>query len=415
MKYGLIGEKLGHSFSKPIHERIADYTYEIKEIKREELDSFMKEKDFLGINVTIPYKSQVIPYLDYIDPVAEKIGAVNTIINRAGKLYGYNTDFGGLKMLTEKSVFGYKNKKVLIFGTGGTSKTAAAVADFLGASEIITVGRKSRVNYENVYSLHSDADFIINTTPVGMYPDNDSCVADLSRFKCLKGVTDAVYNPLKTTLCQQGEALGIKSCTGLYMLVCQAVLAVERFTGKELNTEKIADEIYSEMLKEKTNIVLIGMPGSGKSTVGKALAEKLGKEFIDTDEMITSSYGNISDIFAEKGEEYFRKAETEQVKIAAKRNCTVIATGGGAVLKKENMQALGQNGLIFFLNRPLEHIIPTSDRPLSSDYESLKKRYDERYDIYVASADREIFVDGDVDSTVEKIISVLQDGRFTTK
>lgn len=408
MKYGLIGEKLAHSFSKPIHEKIADYTYEIKEIKREDLDSFMKKKDFLGINVTIPYKSDVIPYLDYIDEVAEKIGAVNTVINREGKLYGYNTDFYGMKMLIEKSGFDYKNKKVLIFGTGGTSKTAEAVAESLGADPIVKVGRREEVNYENVYSLHSDADYIINTTPVGMYPDNDGCIVDLTKFRSLQGVTDAVYNPLKTRLCQSAEELGIKSDTGLCMLVCQAVFAVEKFTGESLEIKKIADEIYNEILKEKRNIVLIGMPGCGKSTIGKALAEKLGKEFIDTDEMIVSSYGNISDIFKEKGEEYFRQIETEQVKIAAKENGRIIATGGGAVLKRENILSLKQNGTVFFLNRPLEDIIPTSDRPLSSDYESLKKRFGERYDIYVASADEEIFVSGDVDSTVNKIIQASE-------
>lgn len=408
MKYGLIGEKLGHSFSKTIHEKIADYTYEIKEIKREDLDLFLEEKDFIGINVTIPYKSDVIPYLDYIEPIAEKIGAVNTIVNREGKLYGYNTDFYGMKMLIEKSGFDYKGKKVLIFGTGGTSKTAGAVAESLGAAEIIKVGRREKVNYENVYSLHGDADYIINTTPIGMYPDNEGCIVDLTRFKNLKGITDAVYNPLKTRLCQNGEQLGIKSETGLYMLIFQAVLAVEKFIGESLDKTRLADEIYSEILKEKRNIVLIGMPGSGKSTIGKALSEKLGKEFIDTDEMIVSSYGNISDIFAFKGEAYFRDKETEQVKKAAKENGRIIATGGGAVLKKENVLSLGQNGIIVFLNRPLEDIIPTSDRPLSSDYESLKKRFDERYDIYVSSADKEIFVSGSIDDTVNKIIQELQ-------
>ena len=373
MKYGLIGEKLGHSFSKPIHEKIADYTYEIKEIKKENLDSFMKEKDFLGINVTIPYKSDVIPYLDYIDPTAEKIGAVNTVVNRGGKLYGYNTDFGGLKMLIEKSGFDYNNKKVLIFGTGGTSKTAEAVAQSLGASQVIKVGRSSEVNYENVYLLHGDAHYIINTTPLGMYPDCESYAAETANFPFLKGVTDVVYNPLKTRLCQKAESCGVKNATGLYMLVCQAVLACEKFTGESLDVKSIADGIYAEMLREKRNIVLIGMPGSGKSTIGKALAESLGKEFIDTDDMIVSQYGVISDIFAEKGEEYFRDIESGQVKKAAKMNGMVIATGGGAVLRKENVEALRQNGIIFFLNRPLRDIVPTSDRPLSSDYEALKK------------------------------------------
>ncbi len=408
MKYGLIGEKLGHSFSKPIHEKIAGYTYEIKEIAKEDLDAFMKAKDFCGINVTIPYKADVIPYLDYIDPMAEKIGAVNTIVNRDGRLYGYNTDFGGLKILIEKSGFSYEGRKVIIAGTGGTSKTAFAVAESLGAKEIIKVGRNEKVNYENVYSLHSDADYIINTTPLGMYPNCDTYALELSEFKNLKGVTDVVYNPLKTRLSQKAEENGIKSGCGLYMLVCQAVLACEIFTGKKLDTETLADEIFTEIVKEKQNIVLIGMPGSGKSTIGKALSKALGKDFVDTDDMIVSQYGVISDIFAQKGEKYFREIETEKVKAAAKMNGMVIATGGGAVLKKENVDALRQNGVLFFLNRPIEDIIPTSDRPLSSDYEALKKRFDERYDIYVASADKEIFVDGVVENSVNKIMETLK-------
>lgn len=407
MKYGLIGEKLGHSFSKVIHEKIADYTYELKEIPADGLDCFMREKDFLGINVTIPYKSAVIPYLDYIDPAAEKIGAVNTVINRNGKLFGYNTDFIGLKMLTEKACFDYKGKKVLILGSGGTSRTARAVAEALGAGDIVTVSRGGEVNYENLYSLHADADFIINTTPVGMYPDNGSVAVSAGRFEKLSGITDVVYNPLKTKLCLEAEKSGVKTVGGLYMLVCQAVLACSLFTGEKPDIKKISDEIYSDLLREKQNIVLIGMPGSGKTTTGKALAEKTGKTFVDTDEIIVSGYGNISDIFAVRGETFFRDAETEAVKEASTLNGAVIATGGGAVLRKENVDFLRQNGKLFFLNRPLEDIIPTSDRPLSSDCEALKKRFDERFDIYLSSADKEIYVDGDVDSTVKRILECL--------
>ena len=413
MKYGLIGEKLGHSFSKPIHEKIAGYTYEIKEIAKEDLDAFMKAKDFCGINVTIPYKADVIPYLDYIDPVAEKIGAVNTIVNHDGKLCGYNTDFGGLKMLIEKCGFCYEGKKVIIAGTGGTSKTANAVARALGAATVLHVGREQDagyegVNYENVYALHGDADYIINTTPLGMYPNCDGYSLEVSKFKNLKGLTDVVYNPLKTRLSQMAEKCSVKSACGLYMLVCQAVLACEKFTGEKFDTQKLAQEIFDEIVKEKQNIVLIGMPGSGKSTIGKALAEKLGKNFIDTDDMIVSQYGVISDIFAQNGEQYFRNIETEQVKNAAKMNGMVIATGGGAVLREENVDALRQNGVIFFLNRPIEDIVPTDDRPLSSDYEALKKRFEERYDIYVKSADEEIFVDGIVENSVNKIMEKLK-------
>lgn len=408
MKYGLIGEKLGHSFSKIIHEKLGSYSYELKEIKKEELSDFMKSKDFIGINVTIPYKSEVIPYLDYIDEYAKAIGAVNTVINRDGKLYGYNTDFCGMKMLIEKQGLDYKDKKVLILGSGGTSKTAFAVSKSLLASEVIIVSRSGEVNYSNLTALHGDADYIINTTPCGMYPDNFSSPVDVSAFPKLKGVTDVVYNPLKTRLCIEAEEKGISCSSGLYMLVGQAVLACELFQDKKLDVKRLTDEIYEEILLDKKNIVLIGMPGSGKSTIGKALAESLKKSFVDTDELIVNSYGIISDIFENHGEEYFRNCETEKVKEASKLNSTVIATGGGAVLRKENLSALRQNGIVFFLNRPIEDIVPTSDRPLSSDYEALKKRFDERYDIYVASADYEIAVDGVVENSVKKIMEILK-------
>ena len=407
MKYGLIGEKLGHSFSKIIHEKIADYTYELKEISKENLDSFMKAKDFSCINVTIPYKEDVIPYLDYVDSAAKTMGAVNTIVNRDGKLYGYNTDFYGMKLMIEKNGFDLKDSKVLILGSGGTAKTSRAVAENLGAREIVTVSRSGEVNYSNVSELHKDADFIINTTPCGMYPNNDTFAIDPALFPSLKGIIDAVYNPLKTMIVSKGEDLGIKGVTGLYMLIAQAVLASEKFMDKSLDVEKISDEIFAEITKEKQNIVLIGMPGSGKSTIGKALAEKLGRYFIDTDDVITEKHGVISDIFANKGEVYFRDIETQAVKEASKKSGFVIATGGGAVLRKENVTALKQNGLVFFLNRPLENIIPTSDRPLSSDIQALKKRFEERYSIYMATGDFEIPVDGMPENAVNKIMECL--------
>lgn len=408
MKYGLIGEKLGHSFSKPIHEKIGGYEYEIKEIVAQDLDGFMKERAFSGINVTIPYKTQVIPYLDYIDPIAEKIGAVNTISNRVNRLYGYNTDFFGMKMLIEKQGFDFTGKKVVVLGSGGTSRTAVAVCESFGAKEIVVVSRKGEVNYSNLYTFHADADYIINTTPVGMYPDNLSSPVDLSFFKKLKGVTDVVYNPLKTRLCLEAVDRGIKAEGGLYMLAAQAVFACEKFLDSSLDIKKVTDEVFGEILSEKRNIVLIGMPGSGKTTIGKALSERTGKSFIDTDEMIAETHGVISDIFAQKGEEYFRELEAEKVKEASLKNGTVIATGGGAVLRRENIEALRQNGDIFFLNRPLEDIIPTADRPLSSDRAALEKRFKERYDIYKASADYEIQIDGNVENAVSRIMEKLR-------
>ncbi len=407
MKYGLIGEKLGHSFSGPIHESLADYTYEIKEIPGNDLDSFMRAKDFLGINVTIPYKQSVIPYLDFISEDAQRIGAVNTIVNREGRLYGYNTDFGGMKMLIGKQGLSYEGSKVVILGSGGTAKTAKAVAYSLGAKEIITVSRRGEVNYENLLSLHGDCDYIINTTPCGMYPNTDESAVDVTLFKNLKGVTDAVYNPLKTKLSLDCERQGIKCECGLYMLVAQAVLASQIFTGEAFDVEKTADEIYGRILSEKRNIVLIGMPGSGKTTVGKDLAESLGKTFTDTDDIITDEYGCISDIFAQKGEAFFRDIESVAVKKVALQNGLVIATGGGAVLRQENVEYLKHNGMIFFLDRPLEDIMPTDDRPLSRDFEALKKRYEERYDIYLSACDEKIEIDGKVENAVSRITEKL--------
>lgn len=408
MQYGLIGEKLSHSFSKPIHEALSDYEYEIKEIPREELDAFMKKADFKGINVTIPYKSQVISYLHHISQDAQRIGAVNTVVNRQGKLYGYNTDFGGMKMLLEKAGFEIENSKVLIFGSGGTSKTANAVCRSLGAREAITVSRSGEVNYENAHILHGDCDYIINTTPCGMFPDNDSLAGDPALFKDLKGIADAVYNPLKTSLVQRGEALGIKGVTGLYMLVCQAVLACEIFTEACFDRHVVAEKIYSQLVRDKRNIVLIGMPGSGKSTVGSLLAEMTGKQFIDTDEMIKLAYGDISEIFKNHGEEYFREKEAEAVKEAAKQSGKIIATGGGVILREENLRCLRQNGTLVFLDRALEDIMPTADRPLSSNYTSLKKRYEERYDKYVAAADITVNVSGSPRQLAENILEKLK-------
>ena len=407
MKYGLIGEKLGHSFSKIIHEKIADYTYELCEISKENLDSFMRAKDFQSINVTIPYKEAVIPYLDSIDPFAEKIGAVNTIVKCDGKLYGYNTDFLGMKLMIERNGFDFAGKKVLILGSGGTAKTSRAVSEALGAREIITVSRSGEVNYDNVVTLHADADFIINTTPCGMYPNNDTFAVEPKLFPKLCGIIDAVYNPLKTTLIQKGEDVGVKGVTGLYMLVAQAVIAYEKFTGESLDTVKVSDEVYNDILRAKQNIVLIGMPGSGKSTVGRLLAKKLGRDLVDTDDVITKNHGVISDIFAEKGESYFRDIESEAVKDTAKQSGIIIATGGGAILREENVRALRQNGVIFFLNRPLDDIMPTADRPLSSDREALEKRFNERYDKYKSACDFEIISDTTAKDAVNKIMECL--------
>ena len=358
MKYGLIGEKLGHSFSKEVHNKLFDYDYELKEIPQNELDLFLKQRAFKAINVTIPYKEKVIPYLDFISDIAKEIGAVNTVVNKNGKLYGYNTDFWGLKSLIQKSGISLKDKKVLILGSGGTSKTAFAVANSLGAKEVLQVSRNKKdgfITYEDIYINHTDAQILINTTPCGMYPNIDVSPLDISAFKRLEGVVDAIYNPLRSKLVCDAQKRGIKAVGGLYMLISQAVFAAEKFLDTNIEPQK-TDAVYKSILNQKQNIVLVGMPGSGKTTVGKLLAKKLQLEFLDTDDLITEKYGNITDIFKTKGEAVFRDYESEVIKEVSAVGGRVIATGGGAVLRAQNTDLLKRNGRIYFLDRPLESI-----------------------------------------------------------
>ena len=410
MKYGLIGEKLGHSFSKEVHSMLSDYEYEIREIPKEGLDSFMKEADFKAINVTIPYKESVIPYLSYISDEAKKIGSVNTIVNRDGKLYGYNTDFFGMVSLINKMRLSIKGKKTVILGTGGTSKTAFAVVESLGAEPIITVSRTKKdgaIDYEELMKDHLDAEIIINTTPVGMYPDNFSSPVDISPFTKLEGVIDAIYNPLRTSLVIDALERGIKAEGGLYMLVAQAVYASEIFLDTKYPTEKL-DKIYKKIKRKKENIVLIGMPASGKSTVATLLSKDLSRTVLDTDRMIEKSrQKSISDIFESDGEKAFRDYETYEIANASLQNNTIIATGGGAILRSENVKMLKQNGVLFFIDRPYEKLVPTSDRPLASDLDAIKKRYEERYDVYLKTADARIDADDQPVNVAKKITGVF--------
>lgn len=408
MKYGLIGEKLGHSFSKEVHNKLFDYDYELKEIPQNELDLFLKQRAFKAINVTIPYKEKVIPYLDFISDIAKKIGAVNTVVNKNGKLYGYNTDFWGLKSLIQKSGISLKDKKVLILGSGGTSKTAFAVTNSLGAKEVLQISRNKKdgfITYEDIYINHTDAQILINTTPCGMYPNIDVSPLDISAFERLEGLVDAIYNPLRSKLVCDAQKRGIKAVGGLYMLISQAVFAAEKFLDTNIEPQK-TDAVYKSILNQKQNIVLVGMPGSGKTTVGKLLAKKLQLEFLDTDDLITEKYGNITDIFKTKGEAVFRNYETEVIKQLSAVAGKVIATGGGAVLRPQNTDLLKRNGRIYFLDRPLESICATPDRPLSSNREDLEKRFNERYDIYRNCADKHIISNG---TEVDTVNAVLED------
>lgn len=393
MEYGCIAEKLSHSFSKEIHNHLFDYKYELKEIPKGELDAFMAERNFKAINVTIPYKQDVIPHLDSISDIAKKIGAVNTIVNDNGILKGYNTDFQGMCALIKRAGISLENKKVLILGSGGTSKTAKVVAEFLGCKEVYKVSRSAndhRITYEEALSVHGDAEIIINTTPVGMYPNIGNAPIDVNAFDNLEAVVDAVYNPLRSKLVCDALEKGIKATGGLYMLVAQAAYAAEKFTYETVSEETI-EKVYRNMVNTKQNIVLIGMPGCGKSTIGKLLAQETGHKFIDTDEEIVKKIGKtIPDIFAEVGESGFRKIESEVIKEISSVQNAVIATGGGAVLNKDNVRSLKENGRIYFIDRSLDKIAATSDRPLSSNRTDLEKRYNERYGIYVSSCDRHI-------------------------
>ncbi len=388
-KYGCIGKKLTHSFSKEIHAKLADYEYELIELAENEIKPFFEKRTFEAINVTMPYKETAIPYLDSVSDIAKRIGAVNTIVNRDGKLYGYNTDYYGMKALIEKTDIELNSKKVLILGTGGTSKTAQVVAKDLGASDILVVSRSKKENcitYEEATSKHSDAEVIINTTPSGMYPDCDARPIDISAFTSLEGVIDAVYNPLMTNLVSDAKKKGIKAECGLYMLVMQAAFAVEKFLDIQIPKET-ADNVFRSILASKENIVLTGMPGSGKSTVGKLL-EIEGFEFVDTDAEIEKRCGcTIKELISTKGEKYFRDMEAEVIRDISSKSSCIISTGGGAILREENINCLKRNGKLFFINADIERLQATDDRPFSDTYEKLKKLYSERLGIYQATAD----------------------------
>lgn len=407
MKYGLIGEHLGHSFSKVIHEMLSDNLYELCEISKDELDAFMKSHDFSGINVTIPYKESVIPYLDEIDDGAREIGAVNTIVNRNGRLVGYNTDFYGMRELILHAGISVSGRKAAILGSGGTSRTAMAVLKSLGAKEILKVSRSGRdgsITYNELYDSHSDVEIIINTTPLGMFPNTNDAAVDVSKFKRLSGVVDAVYNPLRSRLVLETREKGVAAEGGLYMLVAQAVRASEIFLGKQYSSGTV-DEIYNKIKGEKENIVLIGMPASGKSTVGKIIAKKTGRTLVDTDELIVKKTGmEIAEIFSRFGEEKFREIESEIIAEISDSSSLIIATGGGAVLRSENVHSLKKNGRLCFIDRPLENLVPTDSRPLSSSREAIEKRYEERYGIYSSVCDLKIDADCEAVAVAEKIL-----------
>lgn len=452
MDYGLIGAKLGHSFSKPVHESLGSYTYHLYPLPtRSDLDAFLRNRAFKAVNVTIPYKEDVIPYCAQVDARAAAIGAVNTLLNRDGALYGYNTDYAGFAFLAAQAGVTFANRHVLVLGTGGTQKTVCAVARDAGAASITLVSRagsgetaarsaaqvcattqaaspqaashatpqysasaecceSSRnasrvtsgapqapdnalappypvVNYEQAIAL-TGTNVIVNTTPCGMYPATDAQPISLAPFRALTGVLDVVYNPLRTQLVQAAQARGIPAAGGLVMLVAQAKYASELFTGKQIAEVEIT-RVWRELLCERTNLVLIGMPGSGKTQVGKHVAALLGRPFVDMDaEIVTRAGKSVADIFDMGGEQAFRDWESAVCADFARKTGQVIATGGGAILRVENVQALRQNGALIYLDRPLEALQAGNGRPLSPDAAAVAKLYQARAPLYRAAANR---------------------------
>lgn len=409
--YGCIGQSLPHSFSKEIHEQIGGYEYVLTELAPEELRDFFARRDFRAVNITIPYKQAVIPLLDGISETARSIGAVNTVVNRGGRLYGYNTDAYGLTALIRRLGLDLAGRKALILGTGGTGKTAAHVAAALGAARVIPVSRSAKegaVTYAEAAREHSDAAILLNATPCGMYPHLEEQPLPLSPFPHLAGVADAVYNPLRSRLVLEARARGVPAEGGLYMLAAQAVRAAEIFQDTAYPPE-VTERAYRHVLERRENIVLIGMPGSGKSSICAALAERLGRPVADTDRLAEEAAGmSIPEIFRQRGEAGFREIEARVIASLAPRTGWVIATGGGAVLRRENMDRLKQNGRLFWLDRPPQELTPTPDRPLADTREKILRLYRDRAPLYQAAADLRIPVRG----TPLDMAEAIESGRF---
>ena len=405
MEYGCIGNPLGHSYSAEIHRLIGGYSYELMPLEERELAPFLRSGSFRGINVTIPYKQAVIPFLDAVSERAAAIGAVNTVVNRNGRLYGDNTDCIGLSALLDRAAIGIRGKKVLILGTGGTAKTARAVVSEKGAEEVILVsrtGKEGAVTYEEAASRHADAGVLINTTPCGMYPEIAPSPIGLSCFPGLESVVDVIYHPLRTTLLLEAKSRGLKTAGGLFMLVSQAVAAASLFFPDRPPAD--ADAICGAMLRQKENLVFIGMPTCGKTTVGKEAAARFGRRFLDTDILFYGKFGITPAKYIEKyGENAFRNAETEVVSEVSRVSSSVIAVGGGTVLREENVRALKKNGKLIWLDRPLSLLRPSSDRPLSGSAGKLEALYSSRRPVYEAAADLRIDASGTVGAVLDAL------------
>ncbi len=406
VRAGLLGEHLTHSFSPRIHAELADYTYTLKEVAPCDLEAFVKSDELDAYNVTIPYKKAIMPYLDEITPVAERIGAVNTVLRRKdGTLIGHNTDVAGFFDLVCSLGISLTGKKVLVLGSGGASRTAVTVATDAGARAVVVISRSGEDNYTNL-DRHADAEILVNATPVGMYPKNGETPVSLDAFPRLEAVFDMIYNPTRTKLLQDAAARGIPYRNGLLMLVSQARRAAEFFLGESIADSEV-ERITAQIARETENIVLIGMPGCGKSTLGRLLAEKLGRRFVDCDTEIERVAGKpIPVIFSEDGEEAFRALETEVVAAIGRESGLVIATGGGVVTRARNLPHLAQNGRILFLDTPPESL-PIAGRPLSKQ-KTPAVLYAERLPLYRAAADVTVTITRDVADNMKKIEEALQ-------
>ena len=409
MEYGLIGEHLSHSFSKLIHESIESYSYDLVELSPNELESFLMKRDFKAVNVTIPYKQEVIPYLDEISESAKEIGAVNIIVNKKGKLCGYNSDVDGFIYLLDRAGISAKDKTVLILGTGGAYKAIKYALGKLDAKNVLVASRSKKPCYLSYSEIaeHPEIEIVVNATPVGMYPHNEENIDIIDDLPNLEGYVDIIYNPLNTKNVVEASLRGIKSVGGLYMLIYQAIRSIEIFLDKKISDD-VVDKICKKIMREHSNIVLIGMPTSGKSKIGYILSNRLGIDFVDTDKVIEDQVGmSAAEYFKKYGEASFRELETKVIESIYKDTPKVISTGGGIIKNIENIKMLKQNGTIIFINRPLEKLFASSDRPLASNYDDLKKLFDKRIPIYRKYADYEIENDNvNVLDVVKEILSL---------
>lgn len=406
MRYGLIGGKLSHSHSPAIHKQLGGYDYALYELAPEGLEPFLRRRDIGGLNVTIPYKRAVLPYCDRLGPVAQRTGSVNTLVFREGKIAGYNTDYDGFLHLAKRAGVEFAGKKIVVLGSGGTFSTVCAAVQDAGAKEIVVISRGGTDNYDTL-GRHADADVLVNTTPVGMYPNIEASPVSLAAFPRLSGVLDVVYNPLRTRLILEAQERAIPCAGGLAMLVAQAHAAAQRFLGEEIPESRI-EEILQALELELTNIVLIGMPGCGKSRVGRALSELTGRPLLDTDELVEQEWGvRIADMIECDGEAVFREREHEAVRLAAKQGGRIISTGGGAPTFLRNRTALRQNGRIVYIRRDLSQLA-VAGRPLSKNLPAL---FEQRDPAYRAFADMQIENNGPPEAVAGAVWRAFSCGR----